>query len=434
MAEIRKMASGKWKASVYIPIKGESGRRLRRSKSHHLKSVVVDWAKQMEGAVSAGKWADSRGAEVTLGEYRASWVEDRIADRATVKKNESQWKNHVAPVWAGHPLGLITRPELRGWVKRMAHEQCPRCHARPGVGRDGLLVKHKVKLVGQAAERAAKRNQKLERPCTGAGLEPGLGAWTIQGAVSHLSGLLTAAVEDGLLPANPAFKLDLPPARPKPIFYWTRSEAAQILLQLGDLSALAVDLDLHVGLRPGELFGLRRRYVDVDRWLMHVHGVATRAGWRPHAKTTKSHRAVPVPPHLRERLLAHLLTLEPDDLVFPAPGGGVWDDRNFAERVFVPAVEAAGVPAGTPYDMRHTAASWLVQAGVDLQRVQELLGHEKYATTLRYAHLQPGAYAAVLDAWGTAPLDPRAAQVPPSAHEQQKAPPPSEWETGPDLR
>ncbi|MDQ1103897.1 tyrosine-type recombinase/integrase [Nocardioides zeae] len=228
---------------------------------------------------------------------------------------------------------------------------------------------------------------------------------------AHLSGLLSAAVEDGRLPANPAAGLNLPTAAPKPIFYWTQDEAAASLLELGGADALAVELDLYVGLRSGEFFGLRRRYVDLSMGLLHVHGVATRDGWRPCAKTTMSHRAVPIPRHLRPRLAAHVAYLDPDDTVFPAPRGGLWNDRNFARRVFTPAIERAGVSAGTPYDMRHAAASWLVQRGVPLLDVQQLLGHEKYATTLRYAHLKPGEFGSVLDAWGDAPLDPRGPTV-----------------------
>lgn len=407
MATVSRLPSGLWQACVVLPIKLPSGRNKRTTKTHPLKRVVVEWATGLEAAIAAGTWLDPKAAETTLGEYRAAWVKSRIADGATSKKNASQWSNHVEPVWAGHPLGLITRPELKTWVKRMHTEACPRCRAYPGLRRDGRLTNHKT---------AAGRK------CSGSGQPPGLGAWTIQGAVSHLSGLLTSAVEDGLIPANPALRLNLPPARPKPPFYWSRPEAAAILLELGGADALAVDLDMHVGFRPGELFGLRRWAVDLDHGQIHVHGVATRDGWREWAKTSKSHRATPIPKHLRERMAAHVADLGPDDLVFPAREGGLWDDRNFAQRVFTPAIERAGVRAGTPYDMRHTAASWLVQAGVDLQRVQELLGHEKYSTTLRYAHLRPGAYDAVLDAWGDVPLDPRSDPMgnspsPPQPHE-----------------
>lgn len=385
-----------------LPIKLPSGRFKRTTKTHPLKKVVSEWSTQLEAAIAAGTWLKPRSADMTLGEYRERWAASRIADTATTKKNASHWANHIEPVWGGHPLGLITRAELKSWVHRMHTQACPRCRTYPGL-RGKVLATHKTPA---------------GRKCSGSGAEPGLGAWTIQGVVTHLSGLLAAAVEDGLLPANPATRLSLPAARPKPIFYWTRTEAASILLQLGGVDALAVDLAMHTGLRPGEWMGLRRSRIDTDAWLIHVHGVATRDGWRPHAKTSKSHRAVPVPPHLREPLLARLLELGPEDLVFGAPEGGAWNDRNYAQRVFGPAVAAAGVRAGTPYDMRHTAASWLVQAGVDLQRVQELLGHEKYATTLRYAHLQPGAFDAVLAAWGSAPLDPRAsAPSSPRPHE-----------------
>jgi integrase len=67
--------------------------------------------------------------------------------------------------------------------------------------------------------------------------------------------------------------------------------------------------------------------------------------------------------------------------------------------VWTDALERAGVPYRGPHTCRHTAASWLVQAGVPLYDVQRLLGHESYATTARYAHLAADAHRPVEDAW-----------------------------------
>lgn len=393
MASYDKLPSGLWRATVVTPLKLPSGRNKRVTQTDPLKRVVIEWATRLEAAISAGTWLDPKASAMTLGEYRTSWRTTKIADGTTLDKVDSHWRNHLENRWGGYPLALISRPELKVWVKSIAGEQCPRCRDFPAV-RHGVLVRH--------------RRPGVTTVCSGSGQAPGLGPWTVQGVVSHLSGLLTAAVDDGLIPANPATKLELPPARPKPIFYWSRDEAAKILLELGGDDALLVDLVMHVGLRPGEVFGLRKAFVDTGVWQLHVHWVMTRAGLRPHAKSSMSHRPVPVPRHLRARLGDRLELLAPDDLVFPAPEGGAWNDRNYAQRIFGPAVDRAGVRPGTPYDMRHTAASWLVQAGVDLKRVQELLGHEKYSTTLRYAHLKPGAFGEIEDAWGDAPLDPRA--------------------------
>jgi integrase len=69
--------------------------------------------------------------------------------------------------------------------------------------------------------------------------------------------------------------------------------------------------------------------------------------------------------------------------------------NRFGERLCTPrkwfedAVAAARVPNYTWHTNRHTFASWLVMAGVDLRTVQELLGHKSITTTMRYAHLAP---------------------------------------------
>jgi len=353
--------AGLWQASVVLPVKLPSGKSKRASKTHVLKGVLRVWGTELEAKIAAGDWHDPRGAELTLERWREIWLASRVAASATQAKDASHWRCHIQPRWGGYPLGEITRARLLTWVRNM------------------IDAEH--------------------------------GTWTTLGAFAHLSSLLAGAVEDKRLPANPAAGIKLPRADAKPVFYWTRDEARTLLLGLGGTDALLVDLGLHTGLRIGELLGLRRLYVDTEAGLIHVVGVQTRKGWREYPKSRKSRRPVPVPTHLRDRLWAHIALLGPDDPVFSPDGKHPWDDRNFANRVFDPAVTAAGIRRGTAHDMRHTAASWLVQAGVDLYRVQALLGHESYRTTQRYAHLAPHAFDEVQAVWAAHPMDARRAPL-----------------------
>jgi len=157
------------------------------------------------------------------------------------------------------------------------------------------------------------------------------------------------------------------------------------------------ELGMQVGLRPGECFGLHGHRVDWFRGRLTVVDVMTRQGLRQWPKSKKSHRTVPVPPHDIEAMSVLMAGRPRDALVFTAPEGGPVTDEHFRDRVWYPAVEAAGIRRFPPRIMRHTAASWLVQDGVPLYDVHALLGHEDYATTMRYA--VSDAHDKVIQSW-----------------------------------
>jgi integrase len=131
---------------------------------------------------------------------------------------------------------------------------------------------------------------------------------------------------------------------------------------------------LHTGLRRSELFGLTWQDVDFKQGLMRV--LHTKNGER---------RDIPMTDTLRGTL-QHLPRRLNSDYIFPGKTGhGLVDIRKRFKR----ALRDAGVEGFVFHDLRHTFASHLVMAGVDLITVKEFLGHKDIKMTLRYAHLAP---------------------------------------------
>ena len=169
------------------------------------------------------------------------------------------------------------------------------------------------------------------------------------------------------------------------------------------------------GLRWGELAGLHWDNLRLDVNTVTVRDVLSAGEIKPYPKSRKQ-RHVPlfdwviadidlaVPRAICEA--KHAVGVCQSGLVFHTVTGAPLDDRNFSRRVLKPALERAGLGdlGVTLHDLRHTYASWLVQAGIPLERVAELLGHASITTTQIYAHLMPAKHddlAAALGAnWG----------------------------------
>lgn len=135
---------------------------------------------------------------------------------------------------------------------------------------------------------------------------------------------------------------------------------------------------LHTGMRRDELAHLEWSDIDLHR---KVLGVYPKDNWHP---KDYEHRTIPINKQLREVLLA-----------LPREGQYVFDDGadqfycvpSSLSRAFRQVLRRACIQGAKLHTLRHTFASHLVMAGVDLATVQKLLGHSQINTTMEYAHL-----------------------------------------------
>lgn len=159
----------------------------------------------------------------------------------------------------------------------------------------------------------------------------------------------------GWLEAPVGARIELLPENPAREVFLTRSELAKLLRAIPDRSMRKAALvAAFTGLRRGEL--TRLRPINIQGDLIYLQNT----------KTGKP-RVVPVVHHVSFAL---------KKLPF-----------GFHADTFTHAVEKASKGTVRAHDLRHTAASLLVQAGVDLYRVGTILGHSDQRTTKRYAHL-----------------------------------------------
>jgi integrase len=201
---------------------------------------------------------------------------------------------------------------------------------------------------------------------------------------------LNAAVKSGVLPRSPMRDVKIASA-PKPE---TRSLTELELTQLiqaadqlghGALFRLWVD----AGLRPGELLGLQ--WHDFDGRQIHVRrSVEINTGKLKEPKTKGSKRRIVLSEHTLV-LLRLAVVGKPTDPIFPTTTGLRWLQRNFRRTVWGPVIERANLHDVSPYILRHTCATLLLRAGVNLRIVSERLGHQDVTTTLKaYSHCLPG--------------------------------------------
>src|SRR5262249_49436396 len=209
--------------------------------------------------------------------------------------------------------------------------------------------------------------------------EAGRASGTINVEVSFLNAMLHRAQIWGKLAVHPG--KDVKPLKGiqgKTRFLSEEEEEKLLSVSSPALRRIA-QTGLLTGFRRQELTSLRPEDVDLAREAVSVAAC--------YAKNGES-RTLPLSPQLRAILQEALESRGNAPTVFVTQHGDPWTPGWFAD-AFRSAAQRAGIGNIGPHVLRHTFASRLVMAGVDLKTVQELLGHKDIKMTMRYAHLSP---------------------------------------------
>jgi integrase len=228
--------------------------------------------------------------------------------------------------------------------------------------------------------------------------------------VSALRQVLNAAVRWNLIRTNPAAHAgpNPQPRREEVAFFQSLAEVDSLADELGHAGgtshrmtaaygAIAV-LGVETGLMPSEWIALERRDVDRGKQVLRVRRWFVDGKLKEIGKTERRRRDIP----LTTRALAALSELPSridTPLLFPSRTGGYIDLDNWRRREWRPALEAAGLPMNlSPYAMRHTYASFALDAGVSIFELARLMGTSVKVIDQTYGHLVSGTFDRVRSA------------------------------------
>ncbi len=176
---------------------------------------------------------------------------------------------------------------------------------------------------------------------------------------------------------NPVSEAGLPQINDKKERVLAIKEQEDLLKHCSPDLAFIIRLTLNTGMRRDEVLFIKWEWIDFKENLINVP--------HTHSKSKRSRR-LPINSVARKDLLElrlrstgeHVLNVSPT-----AEGTRTWLQREFKE-----ACDKAGIEGLRFHDLRHTAATRLVEAGIPLHAVAELLGHSSIRMTERYSHPQ----------------------------------------------
>jgi integrase len=380
----------RWEAAGYVLAPGNTRKRIRVYGTTRKDAL----AKLTEKIAASNLGLPVAAADSTVSTYLTYWL-NGVAVHQVRENTHTRYaacvRLHLTPGLGAKKLARLTARDVRTFLDRL-RVACQCCTQ----GRD--TDRRSCCAIGQ---------------CCNKRLSP----LTVTYIHSVLKSALEHAVREDDLPRNVARNVKTPTPRPRRFKPFTANEARQFLHAASDdrLHAL-YELALRTGLRKGELLGLHWDDLDLNTGTAAIHRSLqrTRTGGLTvlHTKTRASERRIVLPTECIDSLKIHREQQEErraagtgwsdNGLVFTTPTGSPLEPANLT-RSFSRLLNRARLRRIRFHDLRHSTATLLLEQGVDLVVIKELLGHAHIGVTAGvYAHVRLRLQRQAIDTLGNA--------------------------------
>jgi integrase len=364
MAKVRKrkwVSNGEAKTAWVVDYRDPTGRHIQTFRT---KKDADAYAIQVGHDIREGIHT-SRSASITVAAAAELWLkaaELNGLERSTLKQYRAHVKHHIAPL-----LGLV----------KLADVSTPRIQRFADALNDRLSAADSEKRLSRSMARKV---------------------------LTSLKSILREAQRQGQIAKDPARPVAIKVPKRGTVKvragrdFPSKAEANAILAKAaGRLRPLIVTA-IFTGMRASELRGLRWADVDLDAKVVQVRQRADAWGSMGAPKSEAGERDIPLTPMVVNALREWKLACPKGelDLVFPTSTGQVQALSNIANRGWYPLLVAAGIVDEHCkarygfHTLRHFFASWMIDAGTPIKRLQAMLGHSTMAMTSdTYGHLFP---------------------------------------------
>ena len=341
---VRQLPSGRFQARYRHP---ETSQRITAATTFPTKGAAQLWLAGAQTDLARGERMDQYLPTVTLEEYAATWLENRVLRPRTVELYQGLLDRHILPTLGHTPIGRLTPSKVREWHAGLSRA------AKPGQ----VTVAKCYRLLRTICETAYSDELISRNPC-------------------NLKG---ASVERS--PERPVMSIE---------------QLNAVVEAMEHRYRAMVVLGSWCSMRIGEILALTRGDIDLELGTVSVDKSAWELGNRQRKvgppKTAAGVRVMFIPPHVRGLIANHLDTFaggDEADLVFVGTKGQPVR-RATVYTAWHRALKKADLGRGAPefrfHDLRHTGATLAAGAGASTRELMARLGHASSAASLRYQH------------------------------------------------